>query len=224
MHFALAPEELETLAEIAGQGLSSAEVVVTRDYAGNFEIQFPKDPTLFPNALHPNSIDSICQNLLRPTEEMGDNFRTVAMKCVQETTQCAREGRFEKLASIREQHVAALQEQFTEGNPEPQYSNENQFIDDYTAKLTQIETMLGEELTPYQKVHACIVSKLTQIETMLGEELTPYQKVHGCIVSELPTFIYMDDYKTFHGRADLAARGRSLFAEFRCSGSLAMRD
>ena len=179
VHFALSPEELETLAEIAGQELSSAEVVVTRDYAGNFEIQFPKDPTLFPNALHPNSIDSICQNLLRPTEEVGDNFLTVAMKCVQETTQCAREGRFEKLASIRDQHVAALQEQFTEGNPEPQYSNENQFIADYTAKLTEIETTLSEELTQYQKVHASIVSKL-------------------------PTFIYMGDYKTFHGRADLA--------------------
>ena len=179
VHFALSPEELETLAEIAGQELSSAEVVVTRDYAGNFEIQFPKDPTLFPNALHPNSIDSICQNLLRPTEEVGDNFLPVAIKCVQETTQCAREGRFEKLASIRDQHVAALQEQFTEGNPEPQYSNENQFIADYTAKLTEIETTLSEELTQYQKVHASIVSKL-------------------------PTFIYMGDYKTFHGRADLA--------------------
>ena len=26
---------------------------------------FPKDPTLFPDALHPNSIDSICQNLAK---------------------------------------------------------------------------------------------------------------------------------------------------------------
>ena len=37
----------------------------------------------------------------------------------------------------------------------------------------------------------------------LGEELTQYQKVHASIASRLPTFIYMDDYKTFHGRADL---------------------
>lgn len=178
VHFALSPEELDTLAEIAGQELSSTEVVVTRDYAGNLEVQFPNDQALFPNALHPNSIDSICKNLLRPTEEVGKNFLTVAMKCIQETTQCAREGRFEKLASIRETHVAALQEQFTEGNPEPQHSNENQFIADYTVKLTEIEAKLNEEPTPYQKVHASIVSKL-------------------------PIFIYMDDYKTFHGRADL---------------------
>ena len=90
VHFVLSPEELETLTKIAGRELSSAEVVVNKDYAGNFEIQFPKDQTFFPNALHPNSIDSICQNLLGPTEEVGDNFLTVAKQCVQETTQCAR--------------------------------------------------------------------------------------------------------------------------------------
>ena len=179
VHFVLSPEEVETLTKIAGRELSSAEVVVNKDYAGNFEIQFPKDQTFFPNALHPNSIDSICQNLLGPTEEVGDNFLTVAKQCVQETTQCAREGRFEKLASIRDQHVAALRDQFTEGNPEPQYSNEDQFIADYTAKLTEIETTLEEELTQCQK------------------------KVHASIISKLPTFIYMDDYKTFRGRADL---------------------
>ena len=179
VHFILSPEELETLGEIAGQALSGTEVVVTRDYTGNFEIQFPKDPTLFPDALHPNSIDSICQNLPRLTEEVGENFWLAATECAREATQCAREGRFEKLASVRDQHVAALQEQFTEGNSEPQYSNENQFITDYAAKLTEVEAKLGEELTQYQKVHASIVSRL-------------------------PTFIYMDDYKTFHGRADLA--------------------
>ena len=179
VHFVLSPEELETLTTIAGRELSSDEVVVNKDYAGNFEIQFPKDQTFFPNALHPNSIDSICKNLLGPTEEVGDNFLTVAKQCVQETTQCAREGRFEKLASIRDQHVAALRDQFTEGNPEPQHSNEDQFIADYTAKLTEIETTLEEGLTQCQK------------------------KVHASIISKLPTFIYMDDYKTFRGRADL---------------------
>ena len=57
----------------------------------------------------------------------------------------------EKLTSIRDQHVAALQENFTEGHasppaplpsscpPEPQHSNENQFIADYTAKLTEMQ-------------------------------------------------------------------------------------
>ena len=111
-------------AAVLSQALSGTEVVVTRDYTGNFEIKFPKDPTLFPDALHPNSIDSICQNLPSLTEEVGENFQLAATECAMEATQCAREGRFEKLASVRDQHVAALQEQLTEGNPEPQYSNE----------------------------------------------------------------------------------------------------
>ena len=38
VHFVLSPEELETLTKIAGRELSSAEVVVNKDYAGNFEI------------------------------------------------------------------------------------------------------------------------------------------------------------------------------------------
>ena len=180
VHFTLSSEELKTLGEIAGQELRSAEVIVTRDYAGNFESQFPNDPTLFPNALHPNSVDAICQNLPSPTEEVGENFRVTSAECVREATQFAREGRFDELASVRERHVAALEEQLTEGNPEPQHSNENQFIADYTTKLTEVEVKLGDELTQNQQAHASIVSWL-------------------------PTFIYMDDYKAFHGRADLSS-------------------
>ena len=74
VHFTLTPKELETLGEIGGQALSGTEVVVTRNYEGNFEVQFPKDPTLFPCALHPDLIESTCQELSEPTEEVGETF------------------------------------------------------------------------------------------------------------------------------------------------------
>ena len=179
VHFTLSPEELQALGEIARQELSSAEVIVTKDYAGNFEIRFPNDSTRFPDALHPNSVDAICKNLPSP-EEVGENFRVASAECVREATQFAREGRFNELASVRDRHVAALEEQLTEENPEPQHSNELQFISDYTTKLKEVEAELRDELTQYQKAHDSIVSKL-------------------------PTFIYMDDYKAFHGRADLSS-------------------
>lgn len=86
VRFALSPEELKKLGEIADQELSVSEVVVTKDYAGNFEIQFPEDPNLFPDALHPNSIDSICQSLPKPTEPVGDNFREAAKECAREAS------------------------------------------------------------------------------------------------------------------------------------------
>ena len=84
VRFKLSPEELKTLGEIAGQELSRPEVIVTRDYAGNFAIQFPKDSPLFPTTLHPDSIDSICQNLPQLTEPVGENFRAEATKCILE--------------------------------------------------------------------------------------------------------------------------------------------
>ena len=179
VHFALSPEELETLAQIAGHPLNDNVVVLTKNYEGDFDVKFP-EPALFPNALHSIEVDAICQNLIRPKEEVGENFLTVAIECIHETTECAREGRVEQLTSIRDQHVAALQEHFTEGHPEPQHSNENQFIADYSARLAEIETSLREELTPYQTARSRVLSML-------------------------PTFVYMDDYKTFRGRADLAA-------------------
>ena len=169
---------MKKLGEIADRELSVAEVVVTKDYAGNFEIQFPEDPKLFPDALHPNSIDSICQSLPKPTEPVGDNFREAATECIREAKRCAGEGRFGELASLRERHAAALQARLTRKNPEPQHANENQFITGYTAKLAEVEAKLGDELTQHAKAQAYIVS-------------------------QLPTFIYMEDYKTFRGVAEL---------------------
>ena len=179
VRFTLSPEELKKLGEIAGQELSGANVVVTKDYEGNFEIQFPEDSTLFPSALHPNSIDAICQNLPEPTEPVGENFRAVATKCILEAKRYAKDGRFEELTRrVRARHAAALQKQLTEGNIEPQRANENQFIGDYKAKLTKVKAKLVAERTKHQKAQ-------------------------DYIVSQLPTFIYMDDYKAFQGRANL---------------------
>ncbi len=178
VHFTLSPEELKKLGEIAGQDLSIAKVVVTRNYAGNFAIQFPEDSTVFPTGLHPNSIDSICRNLPSPTVPVGENFQTVATKCIHEAKRYAKEGRFEELTQVRTKHARALQRQLTEGNNEPQRTSENQFIVEYKTEL--------------KKVQANLIA-----------ESTKRQKAQDYIVSQLPTFIYMDDYKAFRGRADL---------------------
>lgn len=180
VHFTLSTEESEKLGEIAGQELNIADVVVTRDYAGNFGIQFPEDPTLFPEAVHPGLIDAICQNLPKPTEPVGDDFRAKAIKCTREAKQYAKEGRFKELTRVRTRHAVALKKEITEGDIEPQWSNENQFIEEYTTDL--------------KKVRAKLIAERTQ-----------QQKAKEYVVSQLPTFIYMDDYKRFQGRANLEA-------------------
>ena len=178
VRFTLSPEELKTLGEIAGQELSRPEVIVTRDYAGNFAIQFPEDSPLFPTTLHPDSIDSICQNLPQLTEPVGEDFRAVATKCILEAKRFAKESRFKELGRVRTRHATALQKRLSEETIEPQRINENQFIGDYKMQLAEVKAKLIAESTKHQKAQDYIVSRL-------------------------PTFIYMDDYKTFQGHANL---------------------
>ena len=177
--FTLSSEELKKLGEIAGQELSGTDIVVTKDYKGNFEIQVPEDSTLFPSTLHPDSINAICQGLPKPPESVRDNFRELANKCILEAGQYAKKGCFEELDQLCARSTAALQKQLTEGAEELPQDNERQFIDDYKAKLTQVKAELFRQLHKAQK------------------------KARDHIVSQLPTFIYMDDYKTFRGRANL---------------------
>ena len=178
VRFTLSPEELKKLGEIAGQELSVSMVVVTRNYAGDFDIQFPEDSTLFPGASHPDSIGAICQNLPKPTEPVGENFRAAAIKCILEAKRYAKEGRFEELTQVCDRQAAALQGQLAEGNIESQRANETQFIGDYKAEMTKVKDKLVAEHSQRQKAQ-------------------------DYIVSQLPTFIYMDDYKTFQGHANL---------------------
>ena len=178
VRFTLSPKDLEKLGEIARQELRGKHVVVTKDYEGTFEIQFPKDTTLFPDAVHPNSIEAICQTLPEPGAPVGDNFRSAANECTLEAKRYASEGRFKELGQARGRHVAALKKQLTKGDIEPQWSNENQFIEEYATELRTVRAKL-------------VVTR------------TQYQKAKEYIVSRLPTFIYMDDYKRFQGRANL---------------------
>ena len=178
VRFTLSPEELKTLGEIAGQELSGENVVVTKNYEGNFEVQFPEDSTLFPEALHSNSIIPICQNLPEPTGPVGRNFQALATKCTLEAKRYAKEDRFKELTQVCDQHVAELQKKLTEETIERQRVNEQQFLEDYKTKLIEIK------------------------ETLAAER-TKHQQAQDYIISQLPTFIYMDDYKTFQGRANL---------------------
>ena len=178
VRFTLSPEELKKLGGIAGRELSGADVVVTKDYDGNFGIQLPEDSGLFPDTLPPDPIDGICQNLPEPTHPVGMNFRAAANKCMLEAKQYAKERRFEELTQLRDQHVVVLQEEFTSVSVARQQANEKQFIEDYKTKLTEVKDKLVTERTKHQKAVDYIISRL-------------------------PTFIYMDDYKRFQGCANL---------------------
>ena len=72
--FQLSDEERTALSKLTSQDVGIAEVVVTRNYAGEFEVQFPASPELFPNRLHPNALDNLCQRLPPPPSPAGLAF------------------------------------------------------------------------------------------------------------------------------------------------------
>lgn len=178
--FQLEEEEKEKLAEFTEQSVSSSEVIITKDYSGNFEIRFPDQPDLFPDALHPNDIDQACDQLTEPKKEVGEGFARAARECIQEAKRFAREGRFSDLMTLSAQHTERLGGNLSPDNQEPQHQHETQFVQTYTEKLKKLEKRLGQTLTMHQRAHEYLVE-------------------------QIPTFIYMDDYKSFRGRADLEA-------------------
>jgi energy-coupling factor transporter ATP-binding protein EcfA2 len=180
VRFELDEEEKGALAALTAQPMTASEILLTKDYEGAFELSVPGHPDLFPDALHPNDIDAACADLPQVGPNTGTEFATAARECTLEVRRFASEGRFSELAELRKHHDARLRANLTPGNPQPQHTAENQFIQAHSQKLQELESRLGSALSMHQKAHDYVVKRV-------------------------PTFIYMDDYKRFMGRADLEA-------------------
>lgn len=174
--FKLNEEEKKHLAEYTPDPITTDIVVVTKDYEGNFEIEFPEQKDLFPDRLHPNDVDELCGKLPTYNDQIGDEFRESAKNCIAEVVRLTREGRYTELKDNQNQHRNALQTVRSPNNQQPQHQHEEQFLSSYTDMLSQI------------------CSKVDKIPTM-------HRKAHEYIVSRIPTFIYMDDYREFQGTA-----------------------
>ena len=175
--FELSDEEKEELAKLTDQAIDDLTTIeVTKDYAGRFEVLFPSN--LFPDKLHPNDIDKICASLPALQEAVGASFREKAMELADEARRLAHEGRFTELQNLHSQHISVLQEAMSPQNQNPQRQNEQQYINQYQAKLQEIANQL---------------SSAPSIQ----------KKAHEYIVKRLPTFIYMSDYRAFRGSAQL---------------------
>ena len=175
--FQLTDEELDQLKAISDQPLSSQHVIVTKDYAGRFEVLFENG--IFPDKIHPSEIEAACTALpCSPTNTVGPDFVEAAASCRAEAVQLAREGRFSDLAVVGQKHPAVLQAAKAQGNPEPQHTNETNFIAAYT-------------------------NKVAEIAKALAASGTMQKKAHEFVVKHLPVFIYMDEYRAFQGTAFL---------------------
>src|SRR5262249_55627669 len=100
----------------------------------------------------------------------------VAAECIAEAKQMAQQGRSANLAVLVDLHRDKLQSAVSADYPNSQ--NEMQFV---SYHIDQLNGLVGE----------------------LASLPTTHQKAQDCIVRNLPTFIYMDDYLSFSGTANL---------------------
>lgn len=174
LEFELSPDELNDLASIIGSKLADNHVMVTRNYCGQFEVKFADG--IFPEKLHSNDIDKICELLEDPTLPVGEQFVTVAKECKEEIRRLAYEGRFSEFTRLQKEHKQMLEAVRAIGDPQPQHQHETQIIASYSAFLTEICEKLAAQPS-FQR------------------------DAHEFIVERIPPFIYMDEFKAFTGTA-----------------------
>lgn len=174
-HFTLDAEKAE-LSALMDAPTEITTAIVTKNYAGQFAVTFPEHADLFPKRVQPNDVKRLSDKLSVPEFPVGEAFFRAAGECIEEARQTAQQGRFAHLAVLADLHRAKLQ---TASSTEfPQSQNEAQYVSWYVGLLGQ----LGSELAALP---------------------TAQQMAQDCIVRNLPTFIYMDDYLSFEGTANL---------------------
>ncbi|MCL2647112.1 MAG: AAA family ATPase [Phycisphaerales bacterium] len=169
--FSLEQAEIEGLAALTTQPVTVTTLQITRDYGGRLEVLFPTD--MFPDKLHPNDIDAICETLPAIPEDVDPTFKEAAKECRQEAVRLASEGRFTDLTTLWNKHSPSLQPR-SSNNPHRQ--NEQNFVNGYGNQLKQIASQLASAPSIHKKAHEYVVK---------------------CI----PTFVYMDEYRSFRGTA-----------------------
>lgn len=175
--FELSPDEKAELGKITDQAIESvSELEITKDYAGRFEVLFPS--SLFPDKLHPNDVDQALSALPMLKEPIGDGFKDKARELGDEARRLAHEGRFTELQEISSTQVPLLQQVMSPEGQNPQRQHEQEYLGQYQAKLQEIAKTLSATASIQKKAHEYVISRL-------------------------PTFIYMSDYRSFRGSAQL---------------------
>ena len=137
--FQLSDEEKSDLAQIVDQEPFPDNVKVSRNYAGQLEINFEED--IFFDKLHPNDVDNVCDTLPEVQDAFGDPFKELADKCRNEVRRLAHDGRFTEFTGLLQRHEPLLRQVLSPSNPPQQI--ENDFINQYIASLNQFRRHLG---------------------------------------------------------------------------------
>lgn len=172
--FRLSIQEKSELAQLTSGDEFPDIVEVSRNYAGQLDVNFVAN--LFSRKRHPDDVDEACNSVLKVEDEFSDSFKQRVGECFTEVRRFAHEGKFTELTQLAQNHRALLREVRSPTDAVKQ--GENKFISRYAARLKRLVQKL---------------EKLPYIQSV----------AHDYIIGKLPTFIYMSDYRTFSGTAQL---------------------
>ena len=174
-HFDLDVEHSE-LVSLTDADMTAKKVIVTKNYASEYTVEFPDQPDLFGKRVHPAEIDQVCAKFAVPSTEVGEAFFRATDECIAEAKQAAQQGRFAELAALAAPHREKLERAGSADHPKSE--NEARYLSGYINLLSQIS---GE---------------LAALPTMRD-------KADQYIIKHLPTFVYMDEHRSFEGTAHL---------------------
>jgi energy-coupling factor transporter ATP-binding protein EcfA2 len=174
-HFDLDVEHSE-LVSLTDADMTAKKVIVTKNYASEYTVEFPDQPDLFGKRVHPAEIDQVCAKFAVPSTEVGEAFFRASDECIAEAKQAAQQGRFAELAALAAPHREKLEHAGSADHPKNE--NEARYLSGYINLLSQIS---GE---------------LAALPTMRD-------KADQYIIKHLPTFVYMDEHRSFEGTAHL---------------------
>jgi predicted ATPase/5S rRNA maturation endonuclease (ribonuclease M5) len=176
VRFELSDEENDELGKITGQKLLINSIEISRDYGGRFEVTLPEG--IFQDKLTPSEIIEAITTIPEINSPIGESFRAQVEKCIEEAKSLTTESGSGELTRMRDAQVKTLQKATTDEVDSSQYGFQQQFIEKYTARISEIADRLKN--VPDLK-----------------------KKVHDYALSRIPPFIFMDEYRTFSGSANL---------------------
>lgn len=172
--FQLLDQEKVNLARLAERDTFPDTIEVSRNYAEYLQIKY--DGEIFSNKPHSEDVDEAFDILPEVQDEFSTPFKQQADKCLKEARRFALEGRFNEIKELAENHQELLDETISSLDSSQQI--EYDFISEYVEGLNE----LIETCEPLPTIRS---------------------KVHTYVLKHIPTFIYMDDYRTFSGAAHL---------------------
>ena len=173
--FQLSDEEKAEVAKITEGKMFSDIVEISRDYAGKLEISFGEESDL--DERPAVEVGVITDLLPKVQDNFSDEFIRCATYCLNEVRHYISEGQFAELEQLAQPHENILRDERV--LPQyPSYADEGRFINEYLGGLNQLAHDLQQSLTSPSRVFEYITGRL-------------------------PTFVYIDDYRTFSGNAHL---------------------